>query len=101
MTRLNAFPARLSAGADGPSMRARHFLHPLTASSCVLALALATSSAGARELTAQEAVAKVQQETSGKVLSVQTLMQGKRKVYRIKVLTSDGQVRVVQVSAEQ
>jgi uncharacterized membrane protein YkoI len=82
-------------------MRARHFLHPLRASLCALALALAAASAGARELTAQEAVAKVQQETSGKVLSVQTLMQGKRKVYRIKVLTSDGQVRVVQVPAEQ
>jgi uncharacterized membrane protein YkoI len=71
------------------------------ASLCALALALSAASAGARELTAQEAVAKVQQETSGKVLSVQTLMQGKRKVYRIKVLTLDGQVRVVQVPAEQ
>jgi len=71
------------------------------ASLCALALALAAASAGARELTSQEAVAKVQQETSGKVLSVQTLMQGKRKVYRIKVLTVDGQVRVVQVPAEQ
>jgi len=71
------------------------------ASLCALALALAAASAGARELTTQEAVAKVQQETSGKVLSVQTLMQGKRKVYRIKVLTLDGQVRVVQVPAEQ
>ncbi|HEX5123896.1 MAG TPA: PepSY domain-containing protein [Rhodanobacteraceae bacterium] len=68
---------------------------------CALALAFAATTAGARELSAQEAVAKVQQETSGKVLSVQTLMQGKRKVYRIKVLTSDGQVRVIQVSAEQ
>jgi len=46
-------------------------------------------------------VAKVQQETSGKVLSVQTLTMGKRKFYRIKVLTPDGQVRVVQVAAEQ
>ncbi len=55
----------------------------------------------ARELSAQEAVAKVQQETNGKVLSVQTLTTGKHKVYRIKVLTSDGQVRVVQVAAEQ
>jgi hypothetical protein len=82
-------------------MHPRRFLHPLTASLCALALALAAASAGARELTAQEAVAKVQQETSGKVLSVQTLMQGKRKVYRIKVLTLDGQVRVVQVPAEQ
>ena len=99
--RLNAFPVRLSAGIHGPSMRARHFLHPLMASLCALALALSAATAGARELTSQEAVAKVQQETSGKVLSVQTLMQGKRKVYRIKVLTLDGQVRVVQVPAEQ
>ncbi len=82
-------------------MPARHFLHPLKASLCALVLALAAGTAGARELTAQEAVAKVQQETSGKVLSVQTLLQGKRKVYRIKVLTLDGQVRVVQVPAEQ
>ena len=82
-------------------MHARHFLHPLMASLCTLALAFAATGAGARELTAQEAVAKVQQETSGKVLSVQTLMQGRHKVYRIKVLTSDGQVRVVQVPAEQ
>jgi uncharacterized membrane protein YkoI len=71
------------------------------ASLCALVLALAAGATDARELSAQEAVAKVQQETSGKVLSVQTLMQGKRKVYRIKVLTSDGQVRVVQVPAEQ
>jgi len=71
------------------------------AATCALVLALSTGTAGARELTAQEAVAKVQQETSGKVLSVQTLMQGRRKVYRIKVLTSDGHVRGVQVMAEQ
>ena len=64
-------------------------------------MALSAETAGARELTTQEAVAKVQQETSGKVLSVQTLMQGKRKVYRIKVLTVDGQVRVVHIPAEQ
>ena len=64
-------------------------------------MALATSAADAREMSVQEAVAKVQQETNGKVLSVQTLTIGKRKVYRIKVLTLDGQVRVVQVPAEQ
>ncbi|HKE47820.1 MAG TPA: hypothetical protein VKB52_07125 [Rhodanobacteraceae bacterium] len=64
-------------------------------------MALAASAADAREMSVQEAVAKVQQETNGKVLSVQTLTIGKRKVYRIKVLTLDGQVRVVQVPAEQ
>lgn len=82
-------------------MRARHFLHRPRASLCALALALAALSVEARELSAQEAVAKVQQETNGKVLSVQTLTTGKHKFYRIKVLTPDGQVRVVQVAAEQ
>jgi len=91
-----------AAGASGhtASMRARHHLIRPRVLLCALALAFALPVA-ARELSAQEAVAKVQQETSGKVLSVQTLTMGKRKFYRIKVLTPDGQVRVVQVAAEQ
>jgi len=67
----------------------------------MLAMAFFAVAAHARELSAQEAVAQVQRETNGKVLSVQTLTIGKRKVYRIKVLTHDGQVRVVQIQAEQ
>lgn len=63
--------------------------------------ALLAASASAREVNLQEAIAQVQRETDGKVLSVQTLNLGKRKFYRIKVLTHDGQVRVVQVPAEQ
>jgi uncharacterized membrane protein YkoI len=66
----------------------------------VIALAVAIG-AVAREVSVQEAVAKAQQEANGKVLSVQTLTIGKRKVYRIKVLTTEGQVRVIQVSADQ
>lgn len=81
-------------------MQARHFLHPLRVSLCVLALAFAVDGVAAREVTAQEAVAKAQQDTNGKVLSVQALTIGKRKVYRIKVLTPDGQVRVVQIPAD-
>ncbi len=65
-----------------------------------LALLFALTAADAREISAQEAVAQVQRETNGKVLSVQTLNMGKRKVYRIKVLTREGQVRVIQVPAE-
>ena len=83
-----------------PSMQARQFLHLLRVSLCVLAMAF-VAGVQARELSVQEAVAKVQQDTNGKVLSVQTLTMGKHKVYRIKVLTLDGQVRVVQVAAEQ
>jgi uncharacterized membrane protein YkoI len=69
----------------------------------VLAALLAATalSVHAREVSMQEAVAQAQRETGGKVLSVQTLNVGKHKVYRIKTLTRDGQVRIVQVSAEQ
>ncbi len=66
-----------------------------------LVLIFALCAAHAREISAQEAVAQVQHDTNGKVLSVQTLDMGKRKVYRIKVLTRDGQVRVLEVPADQ
>ena len=49
----------------------------------------------------QEAVEQVQRETSAKVLSVQTLRIGKRKIYRIKILTAGGQVRVLEIKADQ
>ena len=67
---------------------------------CAL-LAVLAGDACAREVSLQEAVAQAQREADGKVLSVQTLNVGKRKVYRIKILTRDGQVRIVQVQAEQ
>jgi len=70
---------------------------------CCLGLLLgsAVTPVCAREISAQEAVAQAQREAEGKVLSVQTLTVGKHKVYRIKMLTRDGQVRVVQVLADQ
>ncbi len=51
-------------------------------------------------LTLQDAVAKVERETHGKVLSAETKHNGRQTVYRIKVLTHDGQVRVIEVPAE-
>lgn len=59
------------------------------------------SSSMASELTVQEAADRVQRESNAKVLSVQTLQVGKRKIYRIKVLTPGGQVRVVEVKANE
>ena len=53
----------------------------------------------ASEITVQQAVDRVQGETNAKVLSVQTLQVGKRRIYRIKLLTPEGQVRVVDVKA--
>ena len=66
-----------------------------------MAIAVLTTVAMAREISVQEAVAQAQREGSGKLLSVQTLTVGKRKVYRVKLLTRDGRVRIVQVPAEQ
>jgi uncharacterized membrane protein YkoI len=78
---------------------------PLRQGSLVLGLllcgALQATPAAAREISVEEAVAQAQREADGKVLSVQTLNVGKHRVYRIKLLTRDGRVRVVQVSAEQ
>lgn len=62
---------------------------------------LLSLSVQASETQLQEAVDRVQQETHGKVLSVQTMQLGKRKIYRIKVLTPEGQVRVIQIKADE
>lgn len=43
----------------------------------------------------QEAIAEVQRETGGKVLAADSVSAGNRELYRIKVLTPDGRVRVV------
>jgi uncharacterized membrane protein YkoI len=71
------------------------------ASVCLfLAALLAGTPAYAAGLTLQDAVAKVERETHGKVLSAETKHNGRQTVYRIKVLTHDGQVRVIEVPAE-
>ncbi len=73
----------------------------LSALATAFAVILTSTMAVAREITVQEAVEQVQRETSAKVLSVQTLRIGKRKIYRIKILTSGGQVRVLEIKADQ
>lgn len=72
---------------------------PLRMLACVLVIsaAVGSPSALATDAQVQQAVDRVQREHNGKVLSVQKLQIGKRKIYRIKVLTPDGQVKVVEV----
>jgi hypothetical protein len=66
----------------------------------VVALACsATPALAQRALNLQEAVERVQQETGGKILSAETVRIGRQKMFRIKVLTPDGRVRVVQIPA--
>ena len=54
----------------------------------------------AANLSLQEAIAKVERDTHGKVLSAETKRTGNRAIYRIKVLTRDGQVQVIEVPAD-
>lgn len=51
-------------------------------------------------LTLQDAIAKVERDTAGKVLSAETKHTGRQTIYRIKVLTHNGQVKVVEVPAD-
>ncbi|KRF01835.1 hypothetical protein ASG87_10010 [Frateuria sp. Soil773] len=67
------------------------------------ALLLAASGAAAAAqaaMTLEQAIAKVQQETDGKVLSADSRRVGRRTEYAIKVLTPEGHVRVVRVAAD-
>ena len=84
--------------------RKNHVMNRLGGCRVLVLLAVATlaSVAGAAsEVSVQQAVDKVQRETNAKVLSVQTLQVGKRRIYRIKVLTPEGRVRVVDVKANE
>ncbi len=66
---------------------------------CLAALT-AASGAYAAVMTLQDAIAKVEHDTHGKVLSAETKRTGNRSVYRIKVLTPDGHVQVIEVPAD-
>lgn len=57
--------------------------------------------AGAAALTRQEAIVRVQRDTGGKVLSAETKQVGRQIIYRIKVLTRDGKVKIVEVPADE
>jgi hypothetical protein len=52
------------------------------------------------DVTMDQAVLRVQQETGGKVLSADPHHVGRRVEYRIKVLTPQGHVRVMAVSSD-
>ncbi len=66
---------------------------------CCVSL-FATAPLHAAAITMQDAIAKVERDTKGKVLSAETKRTGSRTVYRIKVLTHDGRVEVVEVPAD-
>ena len=63
-------------------------------------IGLLASSFLASAITLDQAIEKVEREQHGKVLGAETVYLGNKKLYRIKVLTQDGQVRVFQIPAD-
>ncbi len=96
---------RLRANPDPRGVTARRRRFAVRAAGWCLGLlagvALAAQQSQPRPLpvgmTLEQAVAKVQNETRGKVLQADTRQLGHITEYRIKVLTPDGHVRVVPV----
>jgi uncharacterized membrane protein YkoI len=64
-----------------------------------LLLAVASGIASATPITLRDAIKKVERDSGAKVLSAETKHAAKQTVYRIKVLTRDGQVKVIEVPA--
>ncbi len=64
-----------------------------------LLFAVASGVAMAAPMTLRDAIKKVERETGAKVLSAETKHAAKETVYRIKVLTRDSQVKVIEVPA--
>lgn len=66
----------------------------------LVALSVISTSAFA-QLTLEDAVERVQQEIQGRVLKAEEVTVGKKKLYRIKLLTRDGRVQVVKIPADE
>ena len=73
--------------------------HLLAIAGLAVAVLVAAMPVVAAPMTLQDAIAKVERETGAKVLSAETKGGARQKVYRIKVLTRDGQVKVIDVPA--
>ena len=66
----------------------------------LIALA-ATGPSASAQVTLEAAVERVQQEIQGRVLKAEEVTIGKKKLYRIKLLTRDGRVQVVKIPADE
>ncbi|MGH8212330.1 MAG: PepSY domain-containing protein [Rhodanobacteraceae bacterium] len=52
---------------------------------------------GHQQMSLEGAVQHVQRQTNGRILAADSIPNGRNKLYRIKVLTPDGHVRVMQL----
>lgn len=73
---------------------------PALAASCALVLIILSGPAAGRDEDARarlpESVNRVEAETGGRVLQVRPMQRGDQQIYRMKVLTPEGRVRVMQ-----
>lgn len=70
--------------------------------SCAAAVAAPPSRSpnGRSQMSLEGAVQHVQQQTNGRILAADSIPNGRNKLYRIKVLTPDGHVRVMQLHSD-
>ncbi|WP_137938230.1 PepSY domain-containing protein [Chitinivorax sp. B] len=66
----------------------------------VLAMLFGPAPAWSAKVSRDEAAASAQRSTGGRVLSVDKADQSGREVYRVKILTPKGEVRIILVDAE-
>ncbi len=64
-----------------------------------LALLAPTLAHAQRAVSLRDAVEQIERKTGGKILAANRVRVGQSKMFRIKVLTADGRVRVFQVPA--
>jgi uncharacterized membrane protein YkoI len=79
-------------------MEYRNFMKRLAHGICCAALA-ATSIASWADVSRDEAAAAAQRLGGGRVLSVEKSESGRRPVWRVKVITSQGEVKVILIDA--
>ena len=74
-------------------------------SKALLVLGLIAFAALGREaradLSLEDVVERVQKEIQGRVLKAEEVTIGKKKLYRIKLLTRDGRVQVLKIAADE
>jgi hypothetical protein len=78
----------------------RRLAHSLRRLPLLIALVAIGAPAHA-QMTLEDAVERVQQEIQGRVLKAEEVTIGKKKLYRIKLLTRDGRVQVVKIPADE
>jgi hypothetical protein len=77
-------------------------LRPLKTTLVLGLLAFAAAGQEARaDLSLEDVVERVQKEIQGRVLKAEEVTIGKKKLYRIKLLTRDWKVQVLKIAADE